>query len=99
MGSVCDLLASVKLLCLEMWKKDVQAVDELRLEVVLRMLRSPNFNAKMNALKEVGLKLHVLHVAIHWNIAPICNRPVTDSACELPVSSVFPFWNRHALDK
>ncbi|XP_013409431.2 ubiquitin carboxyl-terminal hydrolase 24-like [Lingula anatina] len=53
-GSVCDLLATVKLICLEMWKTDVSSVDELRLEIVLRMIKSPNFNARMNALKEVS---------------------------------------------
>ena len=28
-------------------------VDELRLEVALKMLKTPHFNAKMNSLKEV----------------------------------------------
>ncbi|XP_050400806.1 ubiquitin carboxyl-terminal hydrolase 24 isoform X1 [Patella vulgata] len=52
-GSVSNLLASMKLLCLNMWQQNVDAIDELRLEVALRMLKSPNFNAKMNSLKEV----------------------------------------------
>ncbi|BFY99847.1 hypothetical protein BsWGS_02887 [Bradybaena similaris] len=53
MGSVSDLLSSMKLLCLQMWPQDVDNLDDLRLEVTLRMLKSPHFNAKMNALKEV----------------------------------------------
>lgn len=36
----------------------VTAVDDLRLDILLRMLKSPHFSAKMNSLKEVGL-LHV----------------------------------------
>uniref|UniRef100_A0A2C9KAF6 Ubiquitinyl hydrolase 1 n=1 Tax=Biomphalaria glabrata TaxID=6526 RepID=A0A2C9KAF6_BIOGL len=52
-GSVSDLLSSMKLLCLQMWREDVDKLDDLRLDVTLRMLKSPHFNAKMNALKEV----------------------------------------------
>ncbi|KAH9492249.1 Ubiquitin carboxyl-terminal hydrolase 24 [Bulinus truncatus] len=52
-GSVSDLLSSMKLLCLQMWREDVDKLDDLRLAVTLRMLKSPHFNAKMNALKEV----------------------------------------------
>lgn len=43
----------MKLLCLQMWPQDVDKLDDLRLAVTLRMLKSPHFNAKMNALKEV----------------------------------------------
>ena len=52
-GVVSELLASMKLLCLTLWPQEVQAIDELRLDVALAMLKSPHFNAKMNALKEV----------------------------------------------
>ncbi|KAL5016318.1 hypothetical protein ScPMuIL_005907 [Solemya velum] len=52
-GTVSDMLASMKLLCIHMWAHSVDGVDELRLEIALRMLKSPNFNAKMNSLKEV----------------------------------------------
>ncbi|XP_064607447.1 ubiquitin carboxyl-terminal hydrolase 24-like isoform X2 [Liolophura sinensis] len=52
-GSVSDLLASMKLLCLNMLPNDVDSIDELRLNIALRMLKSPHFNAKMNSLKEV----------------------------------------------
>ncbi|XP_059140581.1 ubiquitin carboxyl-terminal hydrolase 24-like isoform X2 [Physella acuta] len=52
-GNVSDLLSSMKLLCLQMWPQDVDKLDDLRLAVTLRMLKSPHFNAKMNALKEV----------------------------------------------
>lgn len=62
-GSVSDLLASMKLLCMNMWPKDVEAVDALRLDVALRMLKSPHFNAKMNSLKEVSINLVFLFLA------------------------------------
>lgn len=48
-----DLLASMKLLCIQMWPQHTDSLDDLRLEVALRMLKSPHFNARMNALKEV----------------------------------------------
>lgn len=46
----------MKLVYRELWSQDVTAVDELRLSVTLRMLKSPHFNAKMNALKEVSVR-------------------------------------------
>ncbi|KAL3868453.1 hypothetical protein ACJMK2_041259 [Sinanodonta woodiana] len=52
-GSVSDLMASMKLLCIHMWPTDIKALDDLRLDIALRMLKSPHFNAKMNSLKEV----------------------------------------------
>ncbi|XP_077980970.1 ubiquitin carboxyl-terminal hydrolase 24-like [Glandiceps talaboti] len=52
-GSVSDLLSSMKLLCMHLWTQDVTAIDDLRLDIALRMLKSPHFNAKMNSLKEV----------------------------------------------
>ena len=52
-GVVADLLASMKLLYLSLWPDETKAIDELRLQVALSMLKSPHFNAKMNALKEV----------------------------------------------
>ena len=54
-GSVSDLLSTMKLLCLNFWVEDVKEVDDLRLDIALRMLKSPHFNAKINSLKEVHL--------------------------------------------
>ena len=54
---VCDMLATMKLLCLAIWPDEVKKIDELRLKIVLSMLKSPHFNARMNALKEVRLTL------------------------------------------
>lgn len=52
-GDVFDLLTTLKLLCMRLWQSMVAGVDDLRLEVALKMLKSPHFNAKMNSLKEV----------------------------------------------
>ena len=57
-GSVSDLLSTMKLLCLNFWTEDVKEVDDLRLDIALRMLKSPHFNAKMNSLKEVLTFIH-----------------------------------------
>ncbi|XP_022101626.1 ubiquitin carboxyl-terminal hydrolase 24-like isoform X2 [Acanthaster planci] len=53
-GSISDLLSTMKLLCMNFWAEDVSEVDTLRLDVALRMLKSPHFNAKMNSLKEIA---------------------------------------------
>ena len=52
-GVVSEMLANMKLLCLHMWHNEVDNIDELRLDIALRMLKSPHFNARMNSLKEV----------------------------------------------
>ncbi|XP_071953763.1 ubiquitin carboxyl-terminal hydrolase 24-like [Antedon mediterranea] len=51
--SICDLLSTLKILCINFWSEDVREVDNLRLDIALRMLKSPHFNAKMNSLKEI----------------------------------------------
>lgn len=49
----------------------VTAVDDLRLDILLRMLKSPHFSAKMNSLKEVGFRVGVFvgaHVCVcRWD--------------------------------
>lgn len=35
----------------------VTVVDDLRLDILLRMLKSPHFSAKMNSLKEASMLL------------------------------------------
>lgn len=53
-GSVSDLLTSMKLMSMHLWPSNVDDLDNLRLDVARRMLQSPHFNAKMNALKEAS---------------------------------------------
>lgn len=52
--SIPELLSGIKLLCMRFQPDLVTAVDDLRLDILLRMLKSPHFSAKMNSLKEVG---------------------------------------------
>uniref|UniRef100_A0A8D0HEE5 Ubiquitin specific peptidase 24 n=1 Tax=Sphenodon punctatus TaxID=8508 RepID=A0A8D0HEE5_SPHPU len=53
--SIPELLSAIKLLCMRFQPDLVTVVDDLRLEILLRMLKSPHFSAKMNSLKEVSL--------------------------------------------
>lgn len=59
------MLASMKLLSLDLWPAQVTAIDNLRINITLKMLKSPHFNAKMNALKEVSLVY--LHMSANIN--------------------------------
>lgn len=54
MSAISDLLSSIKLLCLQFWPQHVESCDKVRLEIVSKMLRTPQFHTKMNALKEVS---------------------------------------------
>ncbi|XP_045440607.1 ubiquitin carboxyl-terminal hydrolase 24 isoform X7 [Pipistrellus kuhlii] len=51
--SIPELLSAIKLLCMRFQPELVTVVDDLRLDILLRMLKSPHFSAKMNSLKEV----------------------------------------------
>ncbi|TSK58130.1 Ubiquitin carboxyl-terminal hydrolase 24 [Bagarius yarrelli] len=51
--SIPDLLSAIKLLCMRFQRELVTVVDDLRLDILLRMLKTPHFSAKMNSLKEV----------------------------------------------
>ncbi|XP_029106559.1 ubiquitin carboxyl-terminal hydrolase 24 isoform X1 [Scleropages formosus] len=51
--SIPELLSAIKLLCMRFQRDLVTVVDDLRLDILLRMLKTPHFSAKMNSLKEV----------------------------------------------
>ncbi|KAJ6662583.1 hypothetical protein lerEdw1_011720 [Lerista edwardsae] len=51
--SIPELLSAIKLHCMRFQPDLVTVVDDLRLDILLRMLKSPHFSAKMNSLKEV----------------------------------------------
>ncbi|XP_069185948.1 ubiquitin carboxyl-terminal hydrolase 24 isoform X1 [Procambarus clarkii] len=53
-GSCYDLLEAVRLLCVSLWPEKVQRTSDLRLEMIIRMLKTPHFSARMNALKELA---------------------------------------------
>ncbi|ELW67984.1 Ubiquitin carboxyl-terminal hydrolase 24, partial [Tupaia chinensis] len=61
-----------KLLCMRFQPDLVTIVDDLRLDILLRMLKSPHFSAKMNSLKEGG----ICHVA---EIVAMANCQVSDA--------------------
>ena len=52
--AVSDLLTAIKTLCHYFWPKFVDNCDQLRLSMINRMLKTPQFNSRMNALKEVS---------------------------------------------
>ena len=52
--AVSDLLTAIKTLCHYFWPKFVDNCDQLRLSMIYRMLKTPQFNSRMNALKEVS---------------------------------------------
>lgn len=52
--SIPDLLSAIKLLCMRFQRELVTVVDDLRLDTLLRMLKTPHFSTKMNSLKEVA---------------------------------------------
>ncbi|RVE73915.1 hypothetical protein OJAV_G00036080 [Oryzias javanicus] len=51
--SIPELLSAIKLLCMRFQRELVTVVDDLRLDTLLRMLKTPHFSTKMNSLKEV----------------------------------------------
>ncbi|XP_071010438.1 ubiquitin carboxyl-terminal hydrolase 24-like isoform X1 [Oncorhynchus clarkii lewisi] len=51
--SIPELLSAIKLLCMRFQTALVTVVDDLRLDTLLRMLKTPHFSTKMNSLKEV----------------------------------------------
>ncbi|KAG7165384.1 Ubiquitin carboxyl-terminal hydrolase 24-like 1 [Homarus americanus] len=53
-GSCYELLEAVRLLCVSLWPEKVQRTSDLRLEMIIRMLKTPHFSARMNALKELA---------------------------------------------
>lgn len=62
--SISDLLKSMKLLCLYLWPQQVALTNSLCLEVILRMLKCPHFNARMNGLKEVTVHIYFVGILI-----------------------------------
>ncbi|KAI9556016.1 hypothetical protein GHT06_018579 [Daphnia sinensis] len=53
-GAVLELLVALKLLCKCLWPDLADRMNNIRLEVILRMLKTPHFSTRMNALKEVS---------------------------------------------
>uniref|UniRef100_I3J3T6 Ubiquitin specific peptidase 24 n=2 Tax=Oreochromis TaxID=8139 RepID=I3J3T6_ORENI len=68
--SIPDLLSAIKLLCMRFQRELVTVVDDLRLDTLLRMLKTPHFSTKMNSLKEVIL----MSACFQFNFAQYCER-------------------------
>ena len=54
-GACYELLESLRSLCTALWPEDAPRTSELRLEMILRMLTTRHFSARMNALKVSSL--------------------------------------------
>ncbi|XP_076309376.1 ubiquitin carboxyl-terminal hydrolase 24-like isoform X2 [Tachypleus tridentatus] len=54
-GSISELIKAMRILCLHLWaqQNQVELMNQLQLDIILRMLKCPHFNAKMNGLKEL----------------------------------------------
>ncbi|KAL0164150.1 hypothetical protein M9458_039903, partial [Cirrhinus mrigala] len=63
--SIPELLSAIKLLCMRFQRELVNVVDDLRLDILLRMLKTPHFSAKMNSLKEVQIPFLIL---VLWSL-------------------------------
>lgn len=63
--SIPDLLSAIKLLCMRFQRELVAVVDDLRLDTLLRMLKTPHFSTKMNSLKEVCFTPCCLHHVVY----------------------------------
>lgn len=64
--SIPDLLSAIKLLCMRFQRDLVTVVDDLRLDTLLRMLKTPHFSTKMNSLKEVSSSRSGLNLKKHY---------------------------------
>lgn len=72
--SIPELLSAIKLLCMRFQRELVNVVDDLRLDILLRMLKTPHFSAKMNSLKEVQIPFYILVLKVHAGVLPSCWR-------------------------
>lgn len=70
--SIPELLSAIKLLCMRFQRELVNVVDDLRLDILLRMLKTPHFSAKMNSLKEVQIPFYILVLKVHAGVLPSC---------------------------
>ncbi len=48
-----DLLTTLRKICSTVWHSKIEQIEQLHLNLLLKMIALSNFNAKMNSLKEV----------------------------------------------
>ena len=89
-GCVSELLKSLKTLSLRCSLREMSnAIDNLRLNITIRMLKIPHFNAKMNALKEVvRLTEEPYQAAAQGVRSPIAIEKITDWLVQEKVLSI-----------
>jgi len=51
--SIFDLLSTLRKICSAVWHNRIEQIEQLHLNLLLKMISLSNFNAKMNSLKEV----------------------------------------------
>ena len=79
-GYASDILHVLKLICFQFWSSELNRIDELRLSLIMRMLKTSHFSAKMNSLKEVSA----------LSILSFCCRSLIAYSCV--ILSWFSFW-------
>ena len=52
--AVLELLMTLKRLCCHLWTENETKITELQLNMLVRMLKTPNFSTRMNALQVGG---------------------------------------------
>ncbi|XP_037071034.1 ubiquitin carboxyl-terminal hydrolase 24-like [Pollicipes pollicipes] len=52
--AVLELLVTLKRLCCHLWTENENKITELQLSILVRMLKTPNFSTRMNALQEIS---------------------------------------------
>jgi len=63
-SSIFDLLSTLRKICVVIWTNRVHQVEELHLNLLLKMVALSNFNAKMNSLKELAKMIEASTSAI-----------------------------------
>ena len=53
-GYCYELLEALHCICASLWPNQVQQIGNLRLDMIIRMLKTPQFSSRMNALKELA---------------------------------------------
>ena len=54
-GACYELLEAIHMTCVSLWPEEVPQTSKLRLETIIKMLKTPHFSARMNALRVCSL--------------------------------------------
>ena len=56
-NTVFHLISTLRKICSAVWASRLEQIEQMHLSLLLKMIALPNFNAKMNSLKEVRPKI------------------------------------------